>query len=268
MFIDLQKAYDTVPINKLWKVLQETNLSQTLIKALKNLYDGSTSQIKVGNKLSQKFVVNKGLRQGCCVSPTLFKIFIAKALHLWKRKCGGMGIDLGELCLYTLQFADDQVIMANDKEDIEYMARKLQEEYRRWGLEINIDKTKYLPIGTALSNIELENNDTIASCNEYTYLGVVFDTTGKDDNEIRKRDVQARKTIGCLNGIFWSQEIGKQRKYTIYDTLIKSSLLYGAETWRITENTKRKLEALEMDVFRNISHRYNSERRSKTSNGY
>jgi hypothetical protein len=34
--------------------------------------------------------------------------------------------------------------------------------------------------------------------------------------------------------------------------LIKSSLLYGAETWRLTENNKRWIEATEMDVLRNL----------------
>jgi len=32
--------------------------------------------------------------------------------------------------------------------------------------------------------------------------------------------------------------------------LIKSSLLYGSETWRLTENNKRRVEATEMDVLR------------------
>ncbi|XP_044744708.1 uncharacterized protein LOC123306668 [Coccinella septempunctata] len=210
------------------------------------MYNGTTSQIKVGNKLSEKFAVNKGLRQGCCVSPTLFKIYIAKALNQWKRKCKGMGIDLGEMCLYTLQFADDQVIIANDKDDIE--SENYKKGYQRWGLEISIQKTKYLPIGTNLSNVQLENDEAIEACDEYSYLGVIFDTTGKEDKEIKKRIT--RKTIGCLNGIFWSQQIGKQRKYNIYETIIKSGLLYGAETWRITERNRRKLEAVEMDVFR------------------
>lgn len=249
MFIDLQKAYDTVPVKKLWKVLHETNVNHTIIRALKNLYDGTSSRVKIGNNFSEKFPVDKGLRQGCCVSPTLFKIYVARALYQWKRKCKGMGIDIGDTCLYTLQFADDQVIIANDKDDLQYMARKLQEEYNNWGLEINTQKTKYLPIGAEPSSIQLDI-DEVASCNAYSYLGVEFDTSGKDDREIQKRITQARRIIGCLNGILWSNEIGKQRKYNIYETLIKSCLTYGAETWKITEQNRRKLEATEMDVFR------------------
>ena len=35
--------------------------------------------------------------------------------------------------------------------------------------------------------------------------------------------------------------------------MIKSSLLYGAETWRLIENNKRRVEATEMDVLRRSS---------------
>jgi hypothetical protein len=36
----------------------------------------------------------------------------------------------------------------------------------------------------------------------------------------------------------------------IYNALIKSNLLYGSETWRFTENNKRRVEATEMDALR------------------
>jgi len=37
------------------------------------------------------------------------------------------------------------------------------------------------------------------------------------------------------------------------NALIKSSLLYGSETWRLTENNKRRVEATEMDALRRSS---------------
>jgi hypothetical protein len=42
-----------------------------------------------------------------------------------------MRIELKELCLYVFQFADDQAAIANDREDSEYMVRKLIEEYEK-----------------------------------------------------------------------------------------------------------------------------------------
>ena len=107
--MDLTKAYDSIPISKLWEVLGESIINNTLIKALQNLY-GNTAQVKIGNILSHTFNITKGLGQGCYISPTLFKIYIRKALEEWKRKCSGMGIPLENTTLYTLQFADGQVV--------------------------------------------------------------------------------------------------------------------------------------------------------------
>jgi hypothetical protein len=81
----------------------------------------------------------------------------------------------------------------------------------------------------------VDKDNEIELCQEYKYLGVIFDNSGTDDKEIRSRVMQARKCIACLNGILWSKEIRKERKLNIYNALIKSSLLYGAETWRLTE---------------------------------
>lgn len=60
--------------------------------------------------------------------PTLFKIYVPKALELWK-KCKGLGIQIDVDCFYTLQFTDDQVIYTTDKRDVEKMTRKLKKEY-------------------------------------------------------------------------------------------------------------------------------------------
>jgi hypothetical protein len=59
--------------------------------------------------------------------------------------------------------------------------------------------------------------------------------------------------MACLKGILWSEDIRKERKLNIYDALIKSSLLYGSEIWRLTENDKRRVEATEMDALRRSS---------------
>jgi hypothetical protein len=139
LFVDLTKTYGSIQILKTWEVLRESNIN-ILIKALQNLY-GNTAQVKIGNKLSHPFNITEGLRQGRCISPTPFKIYIRKALEEWKRKCHGIGITLKNITLYTLQFADDQVVLAVDKKkDLEYMTRKLKETYEKWGLDINLNK--------------------------------------------------------------------------------------------------------------------------------
>jgi hypothetical protein len=44
--------------------------------------------------------------------------------------------------------------------------------------------------------------------------------------------------------------IRKRRKLNICNAFIKNSLLCGSETWRLTENNKRRVEATEMDALR------------------
>ena len=79
----------------------ESNINNTLIKTLQNLY-GNTAQVKAGNKVTQPINITKGLRQGCCISHTFSKTYIRKALEEWKRKFSGMGIPLENTTLYTL----------------------------------------------------------------------------------------------------------------------------------------------------------------------
>jgi hypothetical protein len=143
LFLDLTKAYDSIIISKFRKVLGELNINNNLIKAPQNHYS-NTAQVKTGNKLSHSFNVTKALRQGCCISLTLFKIYIPKALEERKRKCSGMGIPLENTTLCTFQFADDRVVLAGDKEYLQYMTCKLKETYDKWCLDMNLNKTKYL----------------------------------------------------------------------------------------------------------------------------
>jgi hypothetical protein len=51
-----------------------------------------------------------------------------------------MGISIQNTYVYSLNFADDQVLLAQDHDDMEYMARKPKEEYEEWGLTINLEK--------------------------------------------------------------------------------------------------------------------------------
>jgi len=76
VFVDLRKAFDSVPLVKLWDTMKEENINTVYINAIKGLYADCQSCVKVGSNTSSTFKINKGLRQGCCISPTLFKIYI------------------------------------------------------------------------------------------------------------------------------------------------------------------------------------------------
>jgi hypothetical protein len=52
-------------------------------------------------------------------------------LRKWKRKHEPIVISIQNTYLYLLNFADDQVLLAQDHDDMEYMVRKLKEKYEK-----------------------------------------------------------------------------------------------------------------------------------------
>jgi hypothetical protein len=105
-----------------------------------------------------------------------------------------MGVPLENIILYKLQFADDQVVLAGDKKCLECMTSKLKETYEKWGLDMNLNKTKYLCNGES-NNLKLDKDNEIEFCQEYKYLGVIVDTSGTDSKEIRSRVKRTSKKI-------------------------------------------------------------------------
>ena len=77
-----------------------------------------------------------------------------------------MGIEIRNNYIYTLQFADDQVVILNGRNDMEYMMRKLIDEYKNWGLTVNLKKKKLLMYrrSGASSNLDFEDLEEVEKC--------------------------------------------------------------------------------------------------------
>lgn len=80
-----------------------------------------------------------------------------------KRKVCEIEIKIDKAHLYALKFVDNQTLISGDREDIKYMMQKLIEEYKNWGLNVNIQKAIYLYIGDVHSGLAIktlsENNN-------------------------------------------------------------------------------------------------------------
>lgn len=50
LFVDVTKVYDSVPLNKLFEILDKASINVSSIKAIKSLYEGAISKTKVGKK--------------------------------------------------------------------------------------------------------------------------------------------------------------------------------------------------------------------------
>jgi hypothetical protein len=84
----------------------------------------------------------------------------------------------------NLLLADDQVIIAQDTEDAR-MLRKLVEEYKKWGLQINFGKTEYLTPDLE-AGIVTETGQ-IKAVNKFKYLESILEATGATTLEVEKK---------------------------------------------------------------------------------
>ena len=82
-FVDLQKAYDSVDRELLWKVLARAGVPEEMIAVIRQFHDGMEAQVRMDDgELTDWFEVIHGLRQGCVLSPLLFNIFFAAAIEV------------------------------------------------------------------------------------------------------------------------------------------------------------------------------------------
>jgi hypothetical protein len=64
-------------------------------------------------------------------------------------------------------------------------------------------------------------------------VGTKIDQLGDNTTEMKQRISQTRQAINALHSIWWHKNITKNRKLYIYQTIIQSILMYGAEVWQI-----------------------------------
>ena len=74
-FIDDAKAVDCVNHNKLWKILQDMGIPYHLTCLLRNLYAGQEATVRNGHGTTDWFQIEKGVCQGCILSPCLFNLY-------------------------------------------------------------------------------------------------------------------------------------------------------------------------------------------------
>ena len=81
-FIDLQKAYDSVDRDLLWEALTRSRGPTEMQTNIRNFHEGMRARVPTdGGERSEWFHVTQGLRHGCVLSPLLFDVFFAAALH-------------------------------------------------------------------------------------------------------------------------------------------------------------------------------------------
>ena len=112
-FVDLRRAFDTVWHAGLLFKLKKDDVGKKIFEVIKDMYKCSESSVKIDNKQSEFFEIDKGVKQGDSLSPTLFNCFINDLHSIFDGTCDP--VSLHKTTISSLSFADDLLILSESQ---------------------------------------------------------------------------------------------------------------------------------------------------------
>ena len=94
LFVDVGKAYNSVPRETLWQVLERCGVSPMMLKEVKSVHVGMQAGVRGEASVSDSFEVSNGLRQGCTLTSTLFNLYFSAEVASWRGGCAEAGVDV------------------------------------------------------------------------------------------------------------------------------------------------------------------------------
>jgi len=222
VYLDLQKAFDKVPHDKLMKKIRDIGIGGETANWIENWLTDRTQRVVVGGAYSEWKKVSSGVPQGSILGPVLFSIFIN---------------DLDRSLMNdVLKFADDTKVWGrvDNAEDVS----RLQEDLKtlgRWSennlMPFNVSKCRVMHLGCR--NIKAEYSllgQKIPETDEEKDLGVVISDTFKPTINCSKSSKSANKIVGLINRNIINKT--EEEMLILYKTLVRPILDYCIPVWR------------------------------------
>eukprot|EP00745_Piridium_sociabile_P021339 TRINITY_DN32826_c0_g1_i3.p1 TRINITY_DN32826_c0_g1~~TRINITY_DN32826_c0_g1_i3.p1 ORF type:complete len:254 (-),score=11.51 TRINITY_DN32826_c0_g1_i3:14-775(-) len=208
------------------------------------MYRSLMSCIRVNSQYSDLFDCPTGVRQGCVLSPTLFAMFINQLSNQMSEK-GKHGIQLlpGVMEIFILLFADDVALLSTTPSGLQNQLNILQICCQNMKLQVNEVKTKIMVFRMVLGKREIwyYNGTEFDIVNKYCYLGFHFSTKISPQIATHHLVAKGKKALICLVKTFQKyKEMTFETYFKIFDSKIKSILLYSSEVWGL-----HKLDSIE-----------------------
>ena len=273
VFVDLRKAYDSVPREALWSALSVYGIPPAFIALVKSFHTSMEACVRLNGCCSESVDVRNGLRQGCVMAPVLFNLFFGLVREHWQEALKVSGCDDGiSLCadprhvgdlfprqyrrsrscrvcpIESFEFADDAVLLAPSRAAAVNALSLFCKSASAFGLTVSASKTKFMVVGHGVvdsDRLPLDIDGMEIECVEsFVYLGSVVSPDSRSQADVKRRLANAARAFRDLQSVFSDRNLSVSTKRYLYTACVSSVLLYGSECW-----TPLKADLAMIDAF-------------------
>ena len=149
LFVDFEKAFDSIEWNLISKVLEVFNFGPAIRKWFSVIYNDAESAAMNNGFLTNYFKISRGVRQGCPLSPFLFILAVEILACKIRNDSSCKGIILpNQQEAKIAQFADDTTFIARDTDSLTCFLHNIELFGNVSGLKLNHKKAKVTWIGS------------------------------------------------------------------------------------------------------------------------
>ena len=167
---------------------------------LRNLYAGQKATVRTGHGTTDWFQVGKGVRQDCILSPCLFNLHAEYIIRNAGLEEAQAGIKIAQRNINNFRYADDTTLMAESEEELKSLLMK--EESEKFGLKLNIKKTKIMASGP-ITSWQIDG-ETVETVSDFIFWGSKITADGDCSHEIKRCLLLGRKVMTNLDSILKS----------------------------------------------------------------
>ncbi len=232
-FLDLTAADDNVQREKLWAHLQNINVPEYLLSALRALYQDSVCILVDRDKVLEEIMATQGLKQGCPLSPLLYALFTNDLGKFLNTSDHGAMPALQTAKVSHCEYADDIALTSNTAHHLQLQLDRFHTYTALKGLTLNVHKTKTMAFFCSNPPIFRYSGTQLENVQEFKYLGTTLGHTGKMTVASNQMDRSSAGAIARVWRICSELDI-KIRKHTIlwiFQVFALSAGLYGCQVW-------------------------------------
>lgn len=176
IFLDAEKAFDSVEWHFMWAVLECMGLGPIFIQLIRTLHADPSARIRIGSAVTPLIKISRGTRQGCPLSPLLYAL-VAEPLACTSREHHShRGIRFPDYNLIISAYADDTLLYIRDPaSNAPPVLREVVQFGGFSGLKINWTKSVVFPLTPVTTPEELEFPLTWTT-EPVCYLGIQLHT--------------------------------------------------------------------------------------------